>query len=302
MRLLIYIVIAAVMCTVARGQQQIPNAGLEEWTLFKGSGVYKDYEEPKEGWTSGNGVIHVAPGSDPVCEKVTNAHSGTYAAKLTTRSIFGQIASGSLFLGTFALDFANPASSAHRGIPYSGATPIAFRGYYIFRPVNGDSAAIYAMFTRWDGTKRVLLGEARRLIKTETAAWKEFSVEVPSFDQLPDSMSVVAASSAAGENFKGSVGSTLLVDDFSFSWGTSDVNEVAGLQAIRVFASSAIVPPHVNATNISAIDLLGRMIDLPAPDDAGRVDLSSCSTGFWFIVATDRAGKVVAHSHGDFLR
>lgn len=301
MRFVIIIATGIVMFGMVSAQQQVPNGGLEAWTLVPGSGSFKDYEEPNDGWTSGNGVIHVAPGSDPVCEKTTDAHTGQYAAKLTTRSIFGQMASGSMFLGVFKLNLANPVSSARRGIPFAGPVPSRFRGFYRYQPVGTDSGAIYAMFTRWNGSARVVIHEARLSITASTPNWTEFDIAVPLFDETPDSMSVVAASSADGENFKGSVGSTLWVDDLSFSWSTSDVQESTTAETIIVAGSVATIPNAERVRSVHAVDLLGRSINLGQISSNGQVDLSQCTGGMWFLTARDLNGALVARSLGVYI-
>lgn len=301
MRFVIAVVVSIVMFGMVSAQQQVPNGGLETWTLVPGSGTFKDYEEPNDGWTSGNGVIHVAPGTDPVCEKTTEAHSGQFAAKLTTRSIFGQIAFGSMFLGVFKLNLANPVSSARRGIPFAGPVPSHFRGFYRYQPVGTDSGAVYAMFTRWNGNARVVIHEARISIKSATTNWTEFDVIIPLFDEAPDSMSVVAASSADGENFKGSVGSTLWVDDLSFSWSTSDVHESATPEAIIVSGTTATIPNAERVRSVQAVDLTGRSLNLGQVSSDGKVDLSQCRGGMWFLAARDLNGALVARSLGFYI-
>ncbi len=273
-------------------QQQIPNANLEEWTLTKGSGAYKDYEEPSGGWTSGNGVIHIAAGADPVCEKSTEAYSGTACAKLTTQSIFGQIASGSLFLGVFQLSLVNPASSARRGIPFSGPVPTMFRGHYRYTPVAGDSAVIYAMFTKWDGTKRVVLGEARLKIQQDVPVWTSFQIPVPALDQQPDSMSVVAASSAGGENFRGSVGSTLWIDDLSFGWDPTSVAQTNMDHLLRV-AGTTLSVSHSSIVHVYAIDLLGRTEYIGSAAE-GTWSTAHLRNGVWCLRASQENGTVLA--------
>lgn len=292
------VAIVLALCIIgAPAQQQIPNAGLEEWTVVKGSSGFKDYEEPTDGWTSGNGVIHIASGSDPVCERSTDAHGGSACAKLTTRRIFGQIASGSLYLGVFQLNLVNPASSARRGIPFAGPVPTRFRGWYRYAPSGSDSAAIYAMFTRWDGSKRVLLGEARIVIRTAAAPWTSFDLAVPVLNGVPDSMSVVAASSAGGENFRGEIGSTLWVDDLSFSWETVSVHNQEVDVSCRLVGSSLRIDGPADVARVLATDLRGRMVHLGAPNSR-EVSCDVLSSGLWSFRVIAPDGRIVASTIG----
>jgi len=200
---------------VVSSQTAIPNGDLEEWTHVAGSGNFKDYDEPSEGWSSGNGAIHVAPGADPVCERVEDAAVGQYAAKLTTRRIFGQIASGSLFLGRFELNLANPKESARLGMPCTDV-PRMFRGMYKYLPQGGDSAVIRATFRRWNNGQREIVSEAKLTVKVSVDAWTPFELLIPEPTAPPDTVEVVFASSAGGEFFRGDVGSALFIDNVRF--------------------------------------------------------------------------------------
>lgn len=196
-------------------QTTIPNGDLEEWTHVPGSGSFKDYDEPSNGWSSGNGAIHVAPGADPVCEQTDDAAVGQYAAKLTTRRIFGQIASGSLFIGRFELNLANPKESARLGMPCT-EVPRMFRGMYKYLPQGGDSAVIRATFRRWNNGQREIVSEAKLTVKVTVDAWTPFELLIPDPTAAPDTVEVVFASSAGGEFFKGDVGSALFIDNVRF--------------------------------------------------------------------------------------
>ncbi|GMV52821.1 MAG: hypothetical protein D8M52_00145 [Chlorobi bacterium] len=219
---MVYAVLIALLLTVSSlGAQQVPNGSFEEWITTEGSGQYKTYEEPAGGWSSGNGAIHIAAGSNPVCEKTTDAHSGSYAAKLVTQKIFGQVASGSLFTGTFQLNLANPAESARRGIPFT-EKPTAFTAWYKYAPQQNDSATLYAILSRWDGSKRVAIAEARKKEFSEVQEWTKLTVPFVYYSgEQPDTIAVVFAASAGGEFFKGAEGSTLYVDDVVLVYGSS---------------------------------------------------------------------------------
>lgn len=226
--------ILLVMLSVATGaaQDALVNLDFEEWNTFKGQGLFRDYEEPK-GWTSGNGVVHIAPNTDPLTTKSTDAYSGQYCVKMTTAKIFNQIAAGSCFTGRFELNLADPVKSARRGIPYT-QRPSIFEGRYRYRSVDGDSATIYATLSRWDASQqcRVVIGEARRVHYTTVAEWTRFEIPFTYVSaEQPDTISVVFASSAGGDNFVGSVGSTLWIDAVHIGLPTS-VSQAPGIDRL----------------------------------------------------------------------
>lgn len=254
----LYVVLFVAGVIAAAAQQQIPNGDFEQWTAYPGSGSYKDYDEPSSGWTSGNGVIHVAAGANAVLEKTTDRVSGDYAAKCITQRIFGQIASGSLYTGKFQLNLGNPALSAKRGIPFTDR-PTAFVGSFKYLPQGSDSATIYAILSRWDGAKRVRIAEARSYQYQPTTEWTPFNLAFvyESSDQ-PDTISVVFASSAGGEFFRGDVGSTLYVDNVSLTYDPTSVDQmqedvpsvVWNSATSTLYADPSIAIDHIDVVSV----------------------------------------------------
>lgn len=274
--------------------QQMPNGDFEEWTLVKGSGLYKDYEEPSGGvWSSGNGVIHVAAGTDPVAEKTTDAHHGSFAAKLTTRKIFGQIASGSLFTGSFSLNLAKPVESARLGVPFT-AVPRSFHGWFKYLPAGGDSASLYVRLWRWNDTtkQRVLVAEAYVVKRTRTEEWTEFTVpfQVMEPGAVPDTAAMVFSSSAGGGNFKGDEGSVLFVDDVALSYeSTSDVMPWEGSkdEGCIVRSNDGAITVTTDGGMIDRVfvtDLCGRILYDASQIPAGRMRVELPGSGTYVVV------------------
>lgn len=273
----------------ATAQQQIPNGDFEQWTTFPGSGSYKDYEEPSSGWTSGNGVIHVAAGANAVLEKATDRVSGEFAAKCITQRIFGQIASGSLYTGKFQLNLGNPALSAKRGIPFMDR-PTAFVGSFKYLPQGSDSATMYAILSRWDGTKRVRIAEARSFLYQPTPGWTTFDLAFvyESGDQ-PDTISVVFASSAGGEFFRGDVGSTLYVDDVRLTYDPTSVNKLHDEDPTVVWSnatSTLYTDPSLSIQRIDVVSVEGACIASFVPASTA-VPIAVPASGVYFIIVHD---------------
>ncbi len=264
-------------------QQQVPNSDLEGWTLFAGSGSFKDYEEPSEGWTSGNGVIHVAATADPVLEKTTDRLSGDHAAKLTTRRIFGQIASGSLYTGKFQLNLGDPAKSAKRGIPFT-ARPLQFHFWYRYLPQGSDSATMYAILSRWNGTERQRIAEARLYRYEAQSEWTQASLTFTYLsDEVPDTIAVVFAASAGGEFFRGDVGSTLFVDNISMVYDPVSVNEDRSTSAPFSFdGSQLIVDPTIAPSGVGIYSLQGACV--AHLDHGDVINLEDVPIGIYAVV------------------
>jgi len=195
---------------------QLPNMDFEYWTQ------YPNYEEPSPYgiWATPNKLVDLLPGFYPaVTLKTQDAHSGNYAVKVVTDSVQGlPLLTGTLATGVFSVNLGNPVKSLTRGVPYY-SKPYAFRGYYKYYPVNGDSCQVYAQLSYWDNDnkKRVLVGEASlKDITLEVPDYTLFNIPFDYYNEMgPDSLSVVFASSAGGDLFVGGVGSSLYIDDIS---------------------------------------------------------------------------------------
>lgn len=239
----IYLLLAFFICGYTYGQQLL-NSDFENWTNHPGSGGYTSYDEA-DNWATGNAATNISPGLTPPTTKTTDAQHGTYAAKLTTQSIFGQIAAGNLFTGRFQLNLTNPVKSAQMGIPYT-AKPTAFNVYYKYTSVSGDSCAIYVLLTKYNTTtkKRDTIGLGD--FKTHTTVTSYTLLQIPityTSTEIPDSISAVFTSSADGGNFRGRVGSSLTVDNFSLEFAA--LSTTTSLNSI-----SAVLYPNPARSNV----------------------------------------------------
>lgn len=215
--------------------QALVNLDFEEWKVFKGQLLFRDYEEPV-GWTSGNGVIHVAPNTDALTSKSTNAHTGSYCVQMTTRNIFGQIAAGTCYTGRFEINLTDPVKSAKLGIPYT-ERPAVFAGMHRYAPANNDSATLYCVLSKWNAAdqRRVTIGEARRVVYQAVSTWTPFSFPIEYLSpETPDTITVVFAASAGGDLMKGEVGSTLWIDAVHIGEATSVAETPATSGAIAM--------------------------------------------------------------------
>lgn len=207
------IIAMLVVAALPLSAQGLVNLDFEEWKTFKGQLIFRDYEEPV-GWTSGNGVIHVAPNTEALTSKSSDAYQGNHCVQMKTSSIFGQIAAGTCYTGRFEVNLTDPVKSAKLGIPYT-QRPAVFAGMHRYAPVKNDSATLYCVLSRWDAasSKRVTVGEARRVVYEAVQTWTPFSfpIDYLSGDQ-PDTITVVFAASAGGDMMKGEPGSTLWID------------------------------------------------------------------------------------------
>lgn len=157
------------------------------------------------------------------------------------------IAAGNLFTGKFALNLGKPAASPKFGIPYNTKSkPLALRGYYKYKAgdffgnknefaldnLNKDSWDAYAILFEktennnfLDGThnfksnKMVMVARIDYTKYPEADSWTSFEasfkeVNGKKFDPTEEYMiAIVFSSSIQGADFRGAIGSTLMVDE-----------------------------------------------------------------------------------------
>lgn len=176
--------------------------------------------QPTSFWANSNAATTIV--NDFCCERTSDCNSGSYAAHLETKSIFGVPAAGNLFTGTFVADGFN--SQALRGVSFTDK-PKSIKGYYKYTPANydngsatvPDTCAIYAILSYWDGAQRVEIARAEMYSANIASSYTLFDLDFIYYSNTtPDTVSVVFASSKYGDLFKGGIGSTLLIDDVEF--------------------------------------------------------------------------------------
>ena len=203
----------------------LPNMNMEEWI------DYPNYESPAPDgvWTSANKVVDLNPDIYPqLLFRSDDAHSGNYAARATSNIAIGMpLLTGSLSTGLFEVNLQNFLKSMIIGVPYK-SRPTRFQGYYKYfpgwdEPTQGlDSCEIRTSLTRWNFNtgERETVGEAvmrqQDTIVGPNGEYVFFDLEIKYFlEGDPDTIDMVFAASAGGEDFRGVVGSTIFVDDFT---------------------------------------------------------------------------------------
>jgi len=183
---------------------------------------------------------------------ITPGRRGGLAVKMQTvytnklgESTGNPIAAGNLFIGTFKLNIFNTLKSTRFGLPYHGELPKRVRGYYKYKagdvvtdnkfnviPDAIDTFDIYAIIFetskkdnyltgdhRFKDSRNIAIARIENKDRLETDSWTEFNfpfklIEGKTFDPTKDYMlTIVMTSSIDGADFKGAIGSVLLVDE-----------------------------------------------------------------------------------------
>ena len=228
------------------------NVSYEESSKFKYT-VFNELAESGSlamSWASGNeGFNIINKNTNPSTYPTYQSNEGRTGKclKLVTKStgslgeIFRMpIAAGNLFLGTFDVSNATtkPLQATKFGIPFFNK-PVRLKGYYKYTPVNiaankPDALSIYSVLfsteegvSHLDGTNvfthKNVIAIAKYESSENASAWTEFNVSFnyngqtefnqADLDAGKYKLALVFSSSADGANFKGGVGSTLLIDD-----------------------------------------------------------------------------------------
>lgn len=293
-------------CLQAHTQTTLTNLGLEGWTTSNSG----RYEEPDAPWQSANpGVdFDLTATVDPV-EKVTDAYSGDYAAKMESANIFFTFTAGALWTGNFELNLTDPAQSAKFGVPYEG-TPTNLKFYYKYFPVNGDSMGVYTILRKWNPDTQqqdtIAYAEVRQTQTVDEYTLFDLPLNYYIENTLPDSIEIAFTASAAGFEYMGEIGSTLYIDEVELE------NEVGIIQVwtpevhIKTFPNPVTNQVHfeldkfVNNTTLLIFDSTGKqMTTLNIANNYGSLYVSHWNSGTYYFLLKNEKGHDL--SSGQFV-
>ena len=194
-------------------QTQAPNIGFEDWETLNGP-ISNTYEEPVN-WNSSNECTAIV--NQFSVTKSTDVHSGTYSAKLESKSTSfqGIIANG--VVTTAQMICLAQGGGQEGGMSFTTAYPDSIVGWYKYAPAGSDSAYSQIMFLA-NGDQDTLC--FTRIDFHAQAEWTRFSAPIcPGNTSTPEKLSLLFSSSwgdgSAGEAV---VGSILFVDDVEFTY------------------------------------------------------------------------------------
>ena len=298
----------------------IPDGHFENWTTEEAEdgSTYDELGNPF--WTSLNQLASLPASmfTGPVTmfkETGRSGQEGDYAPRLVANEmLYGD--SGMIFLpgviGT--LDVVFDKLTARTGRAFT-SRPKAIKGYMKYFPVDGDSASIYVGLTRYNEAAgmRQTIGIVDQIYKDTISEWTEFNLPIQYNDDEvnPDTVMVFFVSSADYDrkferlmHCKGSLGSTLLVDDVEFVYeggepGPSTNNENTVLAASKLYPNpsfNGIFNLNVQeACSMEVFAISGQAVMQQNLMTAGTytVDLSRFAPGVYYIRLTNGDGAAV---------
>lgn len=300
------LLVITLIFTCLQAYTQLSNLGLEEWTTSDS----ERYEAPNAPWQSANPAVDfdITATVDPV-EKVTDAYSGDYAAKMESATIFFTFTAGALWTGDFELNLTDPAKSAKFGVPYEG-TPTNIQFYYKYFPVNGDSMGIYTILRKWNPNTQqqdtIAYAQVRQTQTVDEYTLFDLPLDYYIQDVQPDSIEIAFTASAAGFEYMGQVGSQLFVDEVTLQ------NEVGITEVwtpeinISTFPNPVTDQVHfeldksISNTILLIFDSTGKQVTtLDIPNNYGSLYVTHWATGTYYFLLKNEKGHDL--SSGQFI-
>ncbi len=283
------ILILLLSCIVgsAMAQTQIPEGSFNNWTPSS----LNTYYEPAGGWwTSLNSLTSL--GCPVTVSRSNDVHSGSYAAKMETKQWGTFLISGLLASGSFVM----AAPYIKLGKPFTDK-PSKFKGWFKYMPVNGDSAGVVAMLTKFNSVTGIkdTIAMANQMFLNNISIYTQFNLDFnyKISGMNPDTIIMVFTSSADGGNFNGQNGSTLLIDDVSleYSNGLEEILMPEFLVNVHPLPASEQLSLEFNTANpeklrchIYAID--GRLVKTFSPiGENHQLDVSTWQQGSYILQA-----------------
>ncbi|MGR6087322.1 MAG: T9SS type A sorting domain-containing protein [Arcticibacter sp.] len=235
----------------AFAQNPTPNSGFENWSQTG------NYFNP-DGWNNLNSQTAIL--GILTCSRVTAAadiHSGTYAMKLTTRSVFGITANG---IASTATLITSPPYGVTGGIPYS-LRPDSITGWYKYNPASASDSGFFQFVLQ--GAAGDTIGFVK--LCTPNAAvsnYTRFSAPITYFSTATPTNSYWILSSSDGTNPV--VNSSLIVDDISLVFNpTSSLN--TPVQSNQILIAQNPVTDYIHLVDhqgyhCQVMDVSGRVL------------------------------------------
>lgn len=228
---------------------QIPNMLFDKW-YKDGKHWYANENSSNFWWDSGNvgaNTLSEVNPTSPESSVVAVSGSGKQAVRMESKTVFGILAAGNVYLGKFGKTIGTSGAQISFGRPYT-CRPLSLKGYYSYIPktinktkspydyLNGqsdmcqiyvllsDKGSMYAVDT---STKTfidiendpTIIAYGEKTTNVNTNGYQTFDIPlVYRNNRKPTHCVIVASASKYGDYFTGGVGSLLYIDEFEFTF------------------------------------------------------------------------------------
>jgi len=244
--------------------------------------------------------------------KSTDAHGGTFAAKLTTITTPATTTNIAILPGLLVLGNKTGVLT-FRGLPLGGSPyptrPTQFNFYYKLSGPATDSASALVYFTNTINGAPNLVGYGFQYLRPTTGGYAAISVPIqydPASSAAPDSVHFQFSSGDAGVL---TAGTTLLIDDITLGNTALAVRADASFQEQLTvapnpsptgrFSISSPSQPDLAAAPLTVFDVTGRAVlrqpalATPANGYRRELDLSSFPMGIYTLRLDSKQGTLV---------
>jgi hypothetical protein len=266
------------ICSVKAQNQNLTNGGFESWTDVN---VYQLLDN----WFTFNQYAVWGSSTTPVA-KVTDAHSGNFAAKISSFVMFSgsgnpiDTIQGGILYGDFDI-----AGGGSPGVPFQ-SRPDSIVGYYKSSLLGGDTALVQVLLGNSPSTSSNQTGFCFGYITQNTSTYKRFSIPIiydPTITIAPDTL--ILGIGIGSQNFN--LASTITVDDIQFVYNVTGVDEIAQA-TFNVFpnpANNLLVIESTIEDNISIYNAVGQIVQTVQiiPAVKAEVNCSQLEEGIYFL-------------------
>lgn len=252
----------------------------------------------------------IGPGGTYVKQifKSTDAHSGSFAARLDTKSqdTLGMVP-GILANVKFEVTGIPDPNDPFASLSYTGGTFVSTRvpsldAWVKYTPVGGDSAGLQVLAVL-DGASTTgedsVVGEGFLIIPQAITSYVNVNIPIDYVDPnvVPNKLVIIAISSINEVIHDGSM---LFLDDVTFS-GLSVKNTVAKAQQVKVYPNPVANTLHLTtslngAHTFSAYNLIGQQVATQTFTGTATVDVSALAQGSYIYTISNAQGEAVQHA------
>lgn len=271
-----------------------PNSDFEHWSSVYGSLT-------PDGWQTLNFLTMTSPPNPRSVFRASgvDAHSGTYAMKLTTIYVstnpipqFVDDTMGAAFTGKVNIS----SGTYNYGFPYSDR-PQRLEFWAKYLPVGNDSAGVRIILRKWNGVKTDTIAEGE-LVFLEKLNYTLFKADLTYFSNaVPDTGIIFFASSRHSSLAR--VNSTLYVDDIVFTGSVGIENQNFLTDKVKVYPNPAkdnltIQVEIKEADNIEITDISGKIIGIYKIESTKlNVNTALYMQGTYFYAVRDQKNRIV---------